>query len=148
MLDQNELPESCAVCGSTPAPSATGLVYPIKASVAHFRFRRRRSFTVPVRNCRLRSPHFEGTMSRVRFAALTFYSALLVATGIAHAQTTNAGSPEFFETKVRPILANNCYGCHTNSAMGGLRLDSLDGLKKGGKRGPALVPGDADKSLL
>ena len=87
-------------------------------------------------------------MSRVRFAALSFSSALFATIGVAHAQTSNAGSPEFFESKIRPILANNCYGCHTNSAMGGLRLDSLDGLKKGGKRGPALVPGDAEKSLL
>lgn len=87
-------------------------------------------------------------MSRVRFAALLFTSALFISVGGAHGQTVNASSPEFFESKVRPILANNCYGCHTNSAMGGLRLDSLDGLKKGGKRGPALVPGDADKSLL
>ncbi len=85
-------------------------------------------------------------MSRVRFAALSIASAYFAASGVA--QTVNAGSPEFFESKVRPILANSCYGCHTNSAMGGLRLDSLDGLKKGGKRGPALVPGDAEKSLL
>ncbi|HWE51141.1 MAG TPA: PSD1 and planctomycete cytochrome C domain-containing protein [Bryobacteraceae bacterium] len=64
------------------------------------------------------------------------------------APKTAAGTPEFFETKVRPVLANNCFGCHTNSALGGLRLDSLDAMKKGGKRGTALVPGDPDKSLL
>ncbi len=64
------------------------------------------------------------------------------------AQTVNAGTPEFFESKIRPILANNCFGCHTNSHLGDLRLDSLEGMKKGGKRGPALVPGDPDKSLL
>lgn len=61
---------------------------------------------------------------------------------------TPAASPEFFETKVRPVLANNCYGCHTNTAMGGLRLDSADALMKGGKRGPAVVPGDPSKSIL
>lgn len=64
------------------------------------------------------------------------------------AQTVNAGTPEFFENKIRPILANNCFGCHTNSQLGGLRLDTLDGMKKGGKRGPAIVPGDLDNSLL
>jgi Protein of unknown function (DUF1549)/Protein of unknown function (DUF1553)/Planctomycete cytochrome C len=64
------------------------------------------------------------------------------------AQTVNAGTPEFFENKVRPILANNCFGCHSNSQLGGLRLDTLDGMKKGGKRGPAIVPGDAERSLL
>ncbi len=57
-------------------------------------------------------------------------------------------SPEFFETKVRPVLANNCYGCHTNTAMGGLRLDSAEALLKGGKRGPAVVAGDPAKSIL
>ncbi len=47
-----------------------------------------------------------------------------------------------------PILANNCFGCHTNSALGGLRLDSPEAMLKGGKRGPAVVPGDPDKSLM
>jgi mono/diheme cytochrome c family protein len=64
------------------------------------------------------------------------------------AQTVNAGTPEFFENHVRPILANNCFGCHTNSQLGGLRLDTLEGMKKGGKRGPSIVVGDPDKSLL
>jgi mono/diheme cytochrome c family protein len=64
------------------------------------------------------------------------------------AQTVNAGSPEFFENNIRPILANNCFGCHTNSQLGGLRLDTLDGMKKGGKRGPAIIPGDPENSLL
>ncbi len=64
------------------------------------------------------------------------------------AQSVNAGSPEFFENKIRPILANNCYGCHTNSALGGLRLDSLEAMTVGGKRGTSLVPGDAENSLL
>ncbi len=64
------------------------------------------------------------------------------------AQTVNAGTPEFFENKIRPILANNCFGCHTNSQLGGLRLDTLEGMKKGGKRGPSIVPGDPENSLL
>jgi cytochrome c553 len=57
-------------------------------------------------------------------------------------------SADFFETKIRPVLANNCFGCHTNTAMGGLRLDSPDALIKGGKRGPAIVSGEPEKSLL
>jgi mono/diheme cytochrome c family protein len=73
---------------------------------------------------------------------------LLVTVQPAAAQTANAGTPEFFEDKIRPILANNCFGCHTNSQLGGLRLDTLDGMKKGGKRGAAIVPGDAENSLL
>src|SRR5580698_674053 len=59
-----------------------------------------------------------------------------------------ADSPEFFETKIRPVLANNCYNCHAASALGGLRLDSHEAMLKGGTRGAAIVPGDPDKSLL
>ena len=77
-----------------------------------------------------------------------FVLVLVVVASPLAAQTVNAGAPEFFENKIRPILANNCFGCHTNSQLGGLRLDTLDAMKKGGKRGPAVVPGDPDKSLL
>jgi hypothetical protein len=63
-------------------------------------------------------------------------------------QSQRADFPEFFETKIRPVLANNCYNCHAASALGGLRLDSHDALLKGGTRGAAIVPGDPDKSLL
>src|SRR5581483_10664875 len=59
-----------------------------------------------------------------------------------------ASTPEFFETKIRPVLANNCYSCHTTSAMGGLRLDSRESMMKGASRGAAVVPGDPDKSVL
>ncbi len=59
-----------------------------------------------------------------------------------------APSSEFFETKVRPILATQCYACHSTVPMGGLRMDSRAALLKGGATGPALVPGDPEKSLL
>ena len=55
---------------------------------------------------------------------------------------------DFFENKVRPILAENCYDCHTTAEMGGLRVDSRERLLQGGKSGAALTPGDPDKSLL
>jgi hypothetical protein len=55
---------------------------------------------------------------------------------------------DFFETRVRPLLAEKCYPCHTASEMGNLRLDSKERLLKGGKSGPAVVPGDPEKSLL
>jgi len=54
----------------------------------------------------------------------------------------------FFENRVRPVLAANCYDCHTKTEMAGLRIDSRDRLLKGGKSGPAIVPGDAARSLL
>ena len=64
-------------------------------------------------------------------------------------QTANAAqSAEFFEARVRPILAANCYECHAEDAKGDLRVDSREGLLKGGESGPAIVPGDPDKSLL
>ena len=64
---------------------------------------------------------------------------------------SSAGTPEqkeFFESRIRPVLAQNCFACHTNSQMGGLRLDSREGVIKGGKSGPAVVPGDPEKSMM
>src|SRR5260370_1031625 len=62
--------------------------------------------------------------------------------------STAAEDAQFFQDKVRPILAEKCYPCHTDTATMQLRLDSLEALLKGGTRGPAIVPNDADKSLL
>jgi hypothetical protein len=61
---------------------------------------------------------------------------------------SSAPDPDFFENKVRPVLAENCYDCHTAAEMGGLRVDSRERLLQGGKSGPAVMPGDPDKSLL
>jgi hypothetical protein len=56
---------------------------------------------------------------------------------------------QFFETKVRPVLADNCFKCHGAAKQrGGLRLDSRAELLAGGEHGPALVPGQPEKSLL
>ncbi|TDJ72054.1 MAG: DUF1553 domain-containing protein [Planctomycetota bacterium] len=56
---------------------------------------------------------------------------------------------EFFETKIRPTLAEHCTKCHgERKQRSGLRLDSIAAILRGGERGPALVPGDADASLL
>jgi hypothetical protein len=60
----------------------------------------------------------------------------------------NVDSSEFFESRIRPILANSCYACHTSSQLGNLRVDSRDALLKGGKSGPAVVPGKPEESLL
>lgn len=59
-----------------------------------------------------------------------------------------ADNLRFFDQKVRPVLAQNCYKCHTSEASGGLRVDSLKDLLAGGDSGPAIVPGQPDKSLL
>ena len=74
------------------------------------------------------------------------------ATGMAPEQ--RAATPEeteFFEKSVRPVLASNCFNCHSDNATklkGKLKVDSLDALLAGGSSGPAIVPGDADASLL
>ena len=65
------------------------------------------------------------------------------------AQTAAGGNgDEFFESRIRPLLAQNCFACHTNSKMGGLQLDSSAGLKKGGVDGAVVVPGNPDASIL
>ena len=69
---------------------------------------------------------------------------LALAASLANAAQTD----EFFETRVRPVFAQNCYACHTDSQMGGLRLDSGEAVKKGGKSGPPIIPGKPDESLL
>jgi mono/diheme cytochrome c family protein len=56
---------------------------------------------------------------------------------------------EFFESKVRPVLAANCLGCHgPDKQKAGLRLDSRSAMIEGGDSGPALKPGDPDDSRL
>ncbi|MEQ1852353.1 MAG: DUF1549 domain-containing protein, partial [Chthoniobacteraceae bacterium] len=58
---------------------------------------------------------------------------------------------DFFEKKIRPVLVENCYECHSAGAKklkGGLMLDTAEGLLTGGDSGPAIVPGKPAKSLL
>src|ERR1041385_3578862 len=71
--------------------------------------------------------------------------------GVCRAADITPAQTQFFENKIRPILANNCYKCHSQSAekvKAGLLLDTKEGTLKGGETGPAVVPGDPDKSLL
>jgi mono/diheme cytochrome c family protein len=78
--------------------------------------------------------------------------AALVAANQVHAQDAAKPSPaasQFFESKVRPLLAENCFQCHGDKKQrGSLRLDSLASILEGGDQGPALVPGHPEKSLL
>ncbi len=67
------------------------------------------------------------------------------------APRTDDGGSKLFEDKVRPIFARHCYECHGPASGAGkakLRVDSLDGLLKGGRSGPALVRGEPERSLL
>ena len=72
--------------------------------------------------------------------------ALLLARSV-HAQTA-ADPVEFYKARIQPLLASKCYACHTQSALGGLRLDSRQSVAKGGNSGPAVSPGRPADSLL
>jgi cytochrome c553 len=63
---------------------------------------------------------------------------------------TSADTLEFFEKKIRPLFVAKCYNCHSanTNAKGELRVDDRLGLIHGGRRGPAVVPGQPEKSLL
>ncbi|MFM9961374.1 MAG: DUF1553 domain-containing protein [Planctomycetaceae bacterium] len=58
----------------------------------------------------------------------------------------------FFEKRIRPVLVESCYECHSTKAgaklKGGLAIDSREGLLQGGESGPAIVPGSPEDSLL
>lgn len=65
------------------------------------------------------------------------------------AAVDEAEAMKFFETKIRPVLAESCYDCHgPEKQKGGLRMDNLGYILQGGEGGPALVPGDAMASHL
>jgi hypothetical protein len=71
----------------------------------------------------------------------------------AHAQAADKEKDgfEFFEARIRPLLIEHCYECHSveaGKAKGGLLLDSREGWMKGGDSGPAIVPGRPDDSLV
>ncbi len=55
---------------------------------------------------------------------------------------------EFFEMRVRPLLAKRCFSCHTAGRMGGLEMSGREALLKGGGRGPAISPDKPEESLL
>ncbi len=65
---------------------------------------------------------------------------------------TKSADEEFFESKIRPILAEHCFQCHSQQSQklkGGLRLDDRDLILKGGESGrPAAIPGQPEQSLL
>ena len=67
----------------------------------------------------------------------------------AAAKPPTAADLEFFEKKVRPLLFENCFGCHgEKTRKANLRLDSRAAILKGGDRGAVILPGDPEKSLL
>jgi len=84
-------------------------------------------------------------VKRLRCATL----ALLVAAGALNA--ADGEGVLFFEKNIRPLFIDHCLKCHDgsqNKSKGGLTLDTRSGWEKGGDSGPAIVPGQPDKSVL
>jgi hypothetical protein len=71
------------------------------------------------------------------------------ADGAASGELT-AEQAAFFESRIRPLLVEHCYSCHsaTEKQQGGLVLDTRAGWQSGGDSGPAIEPGDVEASLL
>jgi hypothetical protein len=80
----------------------------------------------------------------------TWIAAVLIASATGGVSEGDDGV-EFFESKVRPLLAKYCYNCHSvrgGKQKGGLLLDSREGVRSGGDTGPALIAGNPSESLL
>jgi len=72
----------------------------------------------------------------------------ILAAAVSGSAQQAAEKIEFFERRIRPVLTNNCYTCHTDSKLGGLQVNSRVALLSGGSRGPAINIGKPDDSLL
>ena len=83
--------------------------------------------------------------------SIALLSALSCAAAEPERATDDAAGIAFFEAKIRPVLAEHCYSCHSakeDTAEGALRLDTRAAIRAGGDRGPAIVAGEPEKSLL
>ena len=82
---------------------------------------------------------------------LCFSSLICFGSFAVDAAESTAAGLAFFETKIRPVLVERCYKCHSANSeklKGGLLLDTRAGIRKGGDSGHAVVPGDVRGSLL
>ncbi|MBI3849793.1 MAG: PSD1 domain-containing protein [Verrucomicrobia bacterium] len=86
------------------------------------------------------------------FGAWCFFGVWMLALGcLTAAAEPSKTQLDFFESKVRPIFTENCYKCHSpgrGKVKAGLELDWKGGWEKGGDSGPAIIPGEPEKSLL
>ncbi len=76
---------------------------------------------------------------------------IALAAQVALADEVDPAAADFFEKKIRPVLAQHCYECHSGEAKqlkAGLRVDARDLIRQGGESGPAVVPGKVEESLL
>ena len=82
---------------------------------------------------------------------LSFLAATLTGCTPERARITvsDPANPEFYTQSVQPILQSNCYRCHGwMNHRGGLNISTQAGIRKGGKSGPDVIPGDPAASLL
>src|SRR4051794_29737427 len=90
---------------------------------------------------------------RTRFLALAgaLNAAVVASAGAAATAEVTPEQTAFFESKVRPILTDACYKCHSlerGKSKGGLTMDTKEGLLKGGENGVIIKAGDPGKSSL
>src|SRR5215469_5850901 len=91
------------------------------------------------------------TWEKRSYLALLILARAYTAFGIDSTPAFSLQQIEFYEKQVQPILTENCYRCHSHEAdkiKGSFVLDSREALLKGGETGPAIAPGDPEKSLL
>ncbi|HND54310.1 MAG TPA: hypothetical protein PLV92_17990, partial [Pirellulaceae bacterium] len=115
------------------------------------RTNRRRLFSTATRERRVSQRLIAWRFASPRTALAAWCLMSLAAWCLASVAAVNfaAESSDHFFDRVQPLLAGKCVSCHgPEKQEGGLRLDSLEAAKKGGDRGPALVPGDLEKSWL
>jgi Protein of unknown function (DUF1553)/Protein of unknown function (DUF1549)/Planctomycete cytochrome C len=79
----------------------------------------------------------------------TWLGVSCVGGSISAAEPSTRDTQEFFEKKIRPVLAENCFSCHSGRKhKANLRLDSRQAMLTGGESGPVIVPGHPEHSLL
>ena len=83
------------------------------------------------------------------FVRSAFFIALFTTLLAGAASAQSPGAAEFFETKIRPVLAQHCFKCHSSELqIAGLNLSTAAGLLKGGESGPVVIPGEPENSRL
>src|SRR5436305_469683 len=94
-------------------------------------------------------PHSHGASRIAGVGLLLILAAASACAADSPAAQPSPAAAQFFESKIRPLLVESCFKCHADKKQrGGLRVDSLSALLEGGDQGPALVPGEPEKSLL
>src|SRR6478735_8819814 len=82
-------------------------------------------------------------------AALIVWTAILPSLSAQERALTDPSGVEFFEKRIRPLLSEHCYQCHSEAKKrSGLVLENVAGMFRGGERGSAIVPGHPEQSLL